>query len=117
VELRAVLANDDVAGPHALAAVHLDAQPLAGRIAAVADRPLTFLMRHDFASLAFSNEATRREPSPSGSRLDFDCTYFMARLPRWPEAAASGFFSSFLSPLTAPFSSSFPKGSGSCCVA
>src|SRR6266478_3333397 len=46
VEVGAALANDDAAAPNALAAVELDAQALAVRLAAVADRALTFLMSH-----------------------------------------------------------------------
>src|SRR5262249_22775115 len=55
--LGAPLADDDAAGKNLLAAVDLDAQALAGRLAAVADRALTFLMRHlNFSVLRFSRE-------------------------------------------------------------
>jgi len=45
----ATLPNDNAAGAHCLAAEYLDAQSLAVRLAAVADRTLTFLMSHDFS--------------------------------------------------------------------
>ena len=46
VELRATLADDDVAGDDRLAAEFFDAEPLADAIAAVLDASLTFLMSH-----------------------------------------------------------------------
>src|SRR5262249_38833795 len=42
----AALPNNDAARPHRLAAVNLDAQPLAGRIASVTNRTLPFLVCH-----------------------------------------------------------------------
>src|SRR5205807_6752733 len=48
VVLGAALADDDAAGADGLAAVDLHAQPLAVRLAAIADGTLTFLMRHDY---------------------------------------------------------------------
>ena len=42
----AALGDDDAAGLHRLSGVDLDPQPLALRVPAVADRALTFLVRH-----------------------------------------------------------------------
>src|SRR5438132_14024925 len=42
----ATLPNDNTAGAHCLATEYLDAQSLAVRLAAVANRTLTFLMSH-----------------------------------------------------------------------
>src|SRR3954452_6630125 len=52
VPLRAALAHDDVAGDEPLAAVLLDAEPLAGRVAAVARAAAGFLVCHDALPLA-----------------------------------------------------------------
>src|SRR5439155_26425341 len=51
VVLGAALPDDDPARAHRLAAVDLHPQPLAVRIAAVLDRPLTFLVSHGALSL------------------------------------------------------------------
>src|SRR5436190_540779 len=69
---RAALADDDAAGQDALAAVNLDAEPLALRITIVPTRALTFLMCHLYLALAVrsgSNRyAGRRFPSGSTTR-------------------------------------------------
>src|SRR5262249_10024298 len=54
VVARAALPHQDAAGRHAAAAVDLDAQPLAVRLAAVLRRTLTFLMRHRCLSCRLS---------------------------------------------------------------
>ena len=46
-ELAAALADDDAPGPHKLAAVDLDAEPLGIGVASVGGTALTFSMRHD----------------------------------------------------------------------
>src|SRR5258708_37619346 len=46
VKMGAALPNNNTAGSDALTAVDLDPQALAVRLSAVADRTLTFLMRH-----------------------------------------------------------------------
>src|SRR5262249_11019941 len=61
---RAALADEDAAGQHAVAAGHLDAQALAIRLAAVANRALTLLMRHDNLSGAPLTKVNEREVVP-----------------------------------------------------
>src|SRR5207244_12429723 len=79
VELGAAWSDHDAAGQNVLAAVDLDAQALAGRLAAVADRSLTFLVSHVNSSAVFSRVArpgrtahgrcsARRRPSCPQSR-------------------------------------------------
>jgi len=48
MNLRAALANEDVASDHFLIAVYLDAQTLTGAVASVAGRPACFLVSHFF---------------------------------------------------------------------
>jgi len=59
----ATLPNDNTAGAHCLATEYLDAQSLAVRLAAVANRTLTFLMSHDFSKFQEPNSKNQTRPN------------------------------------------------------
>src|SRR5207237_1733612 len=71
MELGAALANDDVAGDDCFRAELLDAEALAGRVAAVAGRAACFLMGHLGLlrmSVMRAEIRLRRRRSPGGAR-------------------------------------------------
>src|SRR3989442_14622432 len=62
VHVRAALADEDVAGPHALAGEDLDPAPLPPAVAPVAGAALTLLVRHQYLD-ARAGAVARRSPS------------------------------------------------------
>src|SRR5690606_24035521 len=76
VDLRAELADEDVAGDHPLAAELLDAAPLAVRIAAVAVRALPLLVSH--------GSAPARRPGATDPQCAIRVTFTAVKACRWP---------------------------------